>query len=738
MKALQKSLALLLTLVLVLSLGVGAFAAPDDTTTDEVGDDAPIVIAPAPDGGDIAANPKDLDGKTVILHTNDVHGAVANYAAVAALKAEYTARGAEVILVDAGDYSQGTTYVSTTKGADAIAMMNAAGYDVVTLGNHEFDYGYAQLATNMTKAAFKVVCADILGEDGKPIFDPNYTYTTASGLKIGFFGMDTPEAQTKTNPALIKGLTFLTGDALYECAQAQVTALADADLVICLAHLGVDEESAPYRSTDLFAKTTGIDMIIDGHSHTVMTKGDKDEPIQSTGTAIANVGVIVIDNAAKAIERNELVEITADSAKDETVAAAAQTIIDRVQAEYGQVFATSEVTLNGAKAPNGNRDSETNNGDLITDAMVWQVMQNKDGLTVADDMVVALTNGGGIRAAIKPGDVTKNDINTVLPFGNTVALVYVTGAELLEALEASTYCTPTAVGGFPQVSGLEFTVDTTKAYDANPDTYPGSTYYGPASINRVTITSVNGKAFDPAATYAVITNNFCAAGGDTYYAFAAAKEQFDTGVPLDEAVMAYVTEELGGVIGEKYAEPQGRITVKVNPFTDVANDAYYTDAVMWAVDNKITDGTTDTTFSPDQDCNRAQVVTFLWRAAGSPAPTAAENPFTDVAEGDYYYNAVMWAVENGITDGTTDTTFGAADVCTRAQVVTFLFRAGKLDTPVARENPFTDVAEGDYFLEAVLWAVEKGITDGATETTFAPAAVCTRAQVVTFLARAAK
>ena len=224
--------------------------------------------------------------------------------------------------------------------------------------------------------------------------------------------------------------------------------------------------------------------------------------------------------------------------------------------EYGVVFAKSEVTLNGAKAPNGNRDSETNNGDLITDAMLWKVMQNKEGLTVDADHVVAITNGGGIRAAIKPGDVTKKDINTVLPFGNTVAVIYVTGAELLEALEASTYSLP--VGGFPQVAGINFTLSTAVAYDANAETYPASTYYGPKSINRVVINSINGKEFKADDTYAVVTNNFVAGGGDTYYAFAAASAQFDTGIPLDEAVMEYVTTELKGVIGAQYAAPQPR------------------------------------------------------------------------------------------------------------------------------------------------------------------------------------
>ena len=549
----RKFLALFLALAMVLALAVPALA-----------EDA--VIAPAPT----------MAGKTVILHSNDVHGAVAGYAYMAALKTQYEAQGAEVILVDAGDYSQGTTYVSSTKGADAVAMMNAAGYDVVTLGNHEFDYGYAQLAENMKQAKFKVLCADVFDANGKTIFDGNTTYTTKSGVKLGFFGMETPETQTKANPALIKGLKFATDEAFYAAAKTQVAALKDADLVICLAHLGVDAESKPYRSYDLYSKVEGIDFIIDGHSHTVMTKGENGEPIQSTGTAFANVGLIVIDDATKKIEKNELLPVyhTEKNAEgkdvsvpnyegDAKVAAAAQAIIDRVMAEYGAVFAKSEVELNGAKAPNGNRDSETNNGDLIADAMVWQVMQNREGLTVDADHVVAITNGGGIRAAIKAGDITKNDINTVLPFGNTISLVYISGAKLLEALEASTYCTPNAVGAFPQVSGLKFTVDTGKSYDANAETYPGSTYYGPKTINRVTIESVNGKEFKADDTYAVITNNFCAGGGDTYYAFASAETIIDTGIPMDVAVMDYITNQLKGVVGETYAKPQGRITVVI-------------------------------------------------------------------------------------------------------------------------------------------------------------------------------
>ena len=683
----RKFLSVLLAMAMVLSLTVTSFAA------------------------DTAADAKaEMAGKTVILHTNDVHGAVEGYAYIAQLKADYEAKGAEVILVDAGDFSQGTTYVSSTKGADAVTMMNAAGYDVVTLGNHEFDYGYAQLKENMSKAKFKVVCADVFNEDGTPIFDASYTYTTKSGVKVGFFGMETPETQTKANPALIKGLTFADKDAFTKAAADQVAALKDADVVICLAHLGVDAESAPYRSTDLYAAVKGIDFIIDGHSHTVMTKGEKGEPIQSTGTAFKNIGVIVIDDASKKIESNSLYEIKEDTAKDATVAAAAKVIVDRVNNEYGVKFATSKVELNGAKAPNGNRDVETNNGDLITDAMRWKVLQNKDGLTVNEDHVVAITNGGGIRAAIAKGDVTKKDINTVLPFGNTVAVVYVTGEQLLEALEASTFSTPTAVGGFPQVSGINFTIHTGKAYDKNDATYPESTYYGPKTINRVVINSVNGKEFKANEVYAVVTNNFCAAGGDTYYAFKAASAQFDTGIPLDEAVMEYVTKELKGAIGEQYAAPQGRILL--NPFKDVKVSSWFGKYVIDLYNDGIINGTSATTYAPNDTLSWAAALKLLLVSHG-------DLKAADATGADWSKNVIAKAAELGLVAADLDGTkaISRLEFC---QVAAKLNKLAESKT----ESKFTDCTDG-----YVMALVDAKVINGMTETTFEPAASLTRAQI---------
>ena len=193
-----------------------------------------------------------------------------------------------------------------------------------------------------------------------------------------------------------------------------------------------------------------------------------------------------------------------------------------------------------------------------------------------------------------------------------------------------------------------------------------------------------------------------------------------------------------------FTMPASKVEVKatfaedksLNPFRDVSDDAYYFDAVKWAVANGITNGTSATTFSPDEGCTRAQAVTFLWRVAGQPAPAEHKNPFADVKEGTYYYDAVLWAAEKGITIGTSDTTFSPDDTCTRAQIVTFLWRREGKAAPTSANNPFADVKLSAYYGNAALWAIEKVITNGTSDTTFSPDDTCTRAQIVTFLYRA--
>lgn len=686
---------------------------------------------------------EDLTGHIVILHTNDVHGAIDNYASVAALKDAYEAAGAQVLLMDAGDFSQGSTSVNVSEGATAVELMNMAGYDVATTGNHEFDFGYANLRTLMESAEFPILAANAFTAEGDLAMDGDNLTFQLGDVTVGVFGLATPETATKAHPAKLEGVTFLAEDELFACAQEQVDELtaAGCDYIICLGHLGIDAESTGNRSIDLLENVTGIDVFIDGHSHSTQsdiaeeTNGTGmvgDTVLTSTGTKLESVGVVDIaaDGTidASTISMEEL-NATEGFTPDQDIATRVSEINAQIEEDMGQVIGTSEVDLDGVRE--NVRASETNLGDLITDAMLWQAGQDNE------EVDAAITNGGGIRASIAAGDITKKSVNDVLPFGNTLYVVELTGAELLEALEASTYCTPEPVGAFPQVAGIEFTINTGAAYDAG-ENYPGTTYAEPASINRVTIQTVGGQAFDADATYTIVTNDFLAAGGDTYYAFSAAESGYDTGISLDQVVMDYITEELDGTVtAARYGQTANRIhTISYN---DVTAGDWFTSDVIYVTLTGLMNGTGDG-FSPNNNINRAQLVTVLYRMAGQPEVTG-ENPFTDVPDGQWYTDAVLWAAENGITDGTSETTFSPNNPLTREQMATFLYRFADFETEEPIEitgdlSGYTDAdLVADYAVDAMTWAVGEGVISGIGNNTLAPDNTASRAQMATVLTR---
>lgn len=716
----KKLLSLFLVLALAFSLCVGALA--EETA---------------------AKAENDLAGKIVILHTNDVHGAIDNYASVAALKDAYEAAGAQVLLMDAGDFSQGSTSVNVSEGATAVELMNMAGYDVATTGNHEFDFGYANLKTLMESAEFPILAADAFTAEGDLAMDGDNLTFQLGDVTVGVFGLATPETATKAHPAKLEGVTFLAEDELFACAQEQVDELtaAGCDYIICLGHLGIDAESTGNRSIDLLENVTGIDVFIDGHSHSTQsdiaeeTNGTGmvgDTVLTSTGTKLESVGVVDIaaDGTidASTISMEEL-NATEGFTPDQDIATRVSEINAQIEEDMGQVIGTSEVDLDGVRE--NVRASETNLGDLITDAMLWQAGQDNE------EVDAAITNGGGIRASIAAGDITKKSVNDVLPFGNTLYVVELTGAELLEALEASTYCTPEPVGAFPQVAGIEFTINTGAAYDAG-ENYPGTTYAEPASINRVTILTVGGQAFDADATYTIVTNDFLAAGGDTYYAFSAAESGYDTGISLDQVVMDYITEELDGTVtAAAYGQTANRIhTISYN---DVTAGDWFTPDVIYVTLTGLMNGTGDG-FSPNNNINRAQLVTVLYRMAGEPEVTG-ENPFTDVPDGQWYTDAVLWAAENNITDGTSETTFSPNDALTREQMATFFYRFANFEAGEPIEvtgdlSGYTDAdLVADYAVDAMTWAVGEGVISGIGNNTLAPDNTASRAQMATVLTR---
>ena len=686
----------------------------------------------------------------MVIHTNDTHGhdvavegETIGTAGVAALKKDFEAAGASVLLLSAGDFSQGTTLVSLDKGASAVAFMNAAGYDAAAPGNHEFDYKMEALEANAAAAEFPILAANIVyTESGEAVFGDHVTFETDIG-KVGVFGLDTPETMTKAHPDNVQGLTFYQGEELVACAQEQVDALEaeGCDYIIALAHLGVDAESEPNRSTDVFAQVTGVDLVVDGHSHTVMDGGETvgDALVVSTGEYLNNVGVVITDGETTTAELVSAAEYTK---VDADVAAVVNARNDEVTAAMNETFGTTEVLLDGERDP-GVRTQETNLGDFACDALLWQARQS-----LGEDAVdAALTNGGGIRASIAAGEITMNDMKTVFPFGNTVVTIDVTGAQLLEALEAATCSTPTAIGAFPQVSGIQFTIDTTVPYE-NGEMYPDSTYYAPAAPgSRVTIETVGGETFDLEATYTIATNDFTAAGGDTYYVFKEAANVTMTAVAMEDALINY-TNSLGGAItAEQYGESAGWITILTGEsveepeesadWADVDQDAWYAEAVNYVIENGVM-GSTSTdakVFTPNGTVTRATVYQTLYNMEGKPAVTEAAT-FADVA-GTWYADSAAWAEDIGLTTGDGTGAYAGDRAVTRAELATIFARYAEvkgLATATGDLSAYADAADvAEWAADGMAVAVGSGILSGKPGDLLDPNGTAVRTELATIL-----
>ena len=523
------------------------------------------------------AQPTPLPDKFAIIHTNDMHGYFTpsdrslGLGAVAQMKADYRAQGYDVLLLDAGDVMQGTALVSVNQGADVPQFLNAAGYDALCIGNHDFDYGSDVLEQRMAEFAFPTLSANIyVDATGQRFAQPNTIFELSNGAKVGVFALTTPETKTSSRPANTAGLTILANQELYACAQEQIDELRaqGCSLVLCLGHLGEEEALAPNCASDVVANTRGLDLFIDAHDHQVedamVENADGVQvPVIETGSYLGNVGVLTWEGGTFA---HQLVAVGEYEGQDENVAAMVAAAQERVDQELAQVSGTTDFELFGGRRP-GVRDSETNLANFCTDAILWIARNNATSYPDA-----AIINGGGIRTSIDAGEITHQELLNVMPFSNDVCTVKVTGAQLLEALEASTQDLPAEIGGFPQVADLVYTVDTTVAYEKG-ELYPNTTYYAPAAPGaRVSIQSVGGKKFDPNATYTIATLNFIAQGGDTYYAFAQAAQTGYEGLGYTDfdALQNYLANELGGHVPASYAQPQGRTTVIVEEGAQLA------------------------------------------------------------------------------------------------------------------------------------------------------------------------
>ena len=457
----------------------------------------------------------------MILHTNDIHGRVqANrselgLARISTIVNSVRDQYAYTFLVDGGDTFHGTTFATVSEGLSVVRAMNAVGYDLMVTGNHDFNYGQQRLLELSQFANFPVLAANVVyTQTGEHLLNP-YVIQNFGGVKVGFFGMASPETTYKTHPRNVEGLTFIDP---IESAREMVALLDPlVDVIVMLAHVGIDEETE-VTTIDVARAVPRIDIIIDGHSHTLLPEGLRvgNTLIAQTGEYGQRVGAVAISRAPGFATRAFMLE--GDEVEANPYIENLVSLIAQAQDQsLNVVIGSTSVFLEGARGPS--RTSETNLGRILTDAMLREA--NAD---------VAFTNGGGIRASIEVGDVTLGNIISVLPFGNIITTIEVTGADILAALEHGTASAPDESGGFPHVAGMSYTLDL--------DAPEGE---------RVKNVLVGGVALNLTQTYRLATNDFLAAGGDQYSMFAG-RPMVGRGGGLHEALELAFREAVGAIV----------------------------------------------------------------------------------------------------------------------------------------------------------------------------------------------
>lgn len=455
----------------------------------------------------------------IILHNNDVHsrleshlpqgaekeqgGRVRLASLVQEVRAQYGAD--RVLLLDAGDAIHGTNIDNLFGGLPSIEVMNAMGYNAFTPGNHEFNYGQEVLAQRIKDANFPTLAANVTREDGTLFAGYSALIQEINGIKVGIIGLVPQETPIVTHPKNVEGLIFHEPIGIAKQIAREIR--SDVDLLIVLSHLGYSKD------VELAKAVSELDVIVGGHSHTEL-----EQAAEVNGVLIVqaheyanNLGFLrlEVENGKIVKHESKLIPVTADVPKNAKV----QAIIDRwneeLQQRLSQVVGKTDLVWDGERA--SVRVKETNLGNLVAD-----IMRDAVG---AD---IALTNGGGIRASINPGEIRVADIYTVLPFDNTLAVIELRGMDIIEALEHSVRLLPEQNGGFLQVSGITFEVI--------PDAVVGA---------RVINVKVDGKPISAAGYYTVATNDFLAAGGDGYDILKNGKLIADTGVMLRDVMVDY-------------------------------------------------------------------------------------------------------------------------------------------------------------------------------------------------------
>lgn len=520
----------------------------------------------------------------VILYTNDVHCAVdenIGYAGLAAYKKQMQETTPYVTLTDCGDAIQGAAIGLVSKGEYPLQLMNRAGYDLAVPGNHEFDYGMERLTEVIEAAKAQYLGCNIRysgeGENALAAVKP-YHIESYGETDVAFIGVCTPENITSSTPAYFMDdngqfLYDFYGGGDGQAFYAQVQKTVDechskgADYIIVLAHLGTDGDSAPFRSVDLIEHTKGVDAVLDAHSHSVIPcqivkdQNGKEVPLSSTGTELAYIGQLTITPSGTITTG-----LISYPEKDEETAAYIREIQANFAKDMDRMVGQSEVSLSISSETGIRmvRNRETAIGDFCADA--YRAVSGAD---------IAIVNGGGIRADLPKGDITCGDLINVHPYGNSLCVAKVSGQDILDALEMANRAVQAEYsdgenavgenGGFLQVSGLTFTVDTSVTSAVVMD--ENEMFISCGNVRRVKDVMVLQKdgsytPLDPNRTYTLASQNYLLKkGGDGLSMFMEKPLTIDEGLTDYLILETYIQESLGGVIGKEYEKSQGRIEI---------------------------------------------------------------------------------------------------------------------------------------------------------------------------------
>ena len=503
----------------------------------------------------------------VILFESDVHCSVDGYAKIAALKDEISDDAEYVGVVTSGDFVQGGSLGIVSKGEYIINIMNLIGYDAVGLGNHEFDYKTERLHELVNKLDSTVVCSNYkkIGEE-KSVFNP-YIIVPYGDTEVAYIGITTPDTLTSSSPAQFKNeegqYTYsFCADTLYENTQKSIDAAKKegADYIIALAHLGTEYVFEQWSAQTLIQNTTGLDVVLDGHSHSVVEgmvvndKAGNDVIVASTGTGFANIGKLTLSDGAI---KTELVPTQTYEKTDEEITKYIATINEEYAKLGERKIGVSEVSLTTLDEQ-GNRiirNAETNLGDFCADAY--------REITGAD---IGFINGGGIRNDIDTGDITFNEILGVFPFANKTCISEVTGQQIVDMLEYGLVFYPEENGSFQHVSGIKFDFDPQIKHSVMLDeNQEFVSVEGARRVSDVEVLNQETGAYEPIVLdkkYTLASHSYLLmeyGGGATM--FKGAKLLSDTGILDVELLESYITENLNGVIGGEYAQSQNRINI---------------------------------------------------------------------------------------------------------------------------------------------------------------------------------